>query len=46
MEFELSNKTLTLTDSYDIFEGEIGTFPYHMSVVKKEKQYYYNFEEG
>lgn len=46
MDFELHNKALTLVDSYDIFEGEISTFPYHMTVNKKKRPYSYNYEES
>lgn len=45
MEFELSNKTLTLVDSYDIFEGEVSTFPFSMTVNKKQRPYSYRYEE-
>ncbi|TKJ18913.1 MAG: hypothetical protein CEE43_16980 [Promethearchaeota archaeon Loki_b32] len=46
MEFELSNKALTLVDSYDVFCGEISTFPCHMTVSEKKRPYSYNFEES
>jgi len=46
MEFELSKKTLTLHDSYDVFEGEISTFPCHMRVDKKTNKYSYKYENG
>lgn len=45
MQFELSNKTLTLVDSYDIFEGETNTFPFSMTVNKKQRPYSYRYEE-
>ena len=46
MEFELSNKTLTLVDSYDIFEGEASTFPFSMTVNKNQRPYSYRYEEA
>ncbi len=46
MEFELGNKTLTLVDSYDIFNGEINTFPYKMIVKKKKRPYSFKFEKS
>ena len=46
MEFELVKKTLTLLDSYDVFDGKISNFPCHMSVNRKNKQYSYSYEES
>ena len=45
MEFELSNRMLTLVDSYDIFEGEASIFPFSMTVNKKQRPYSYRYEE-
>lgn len=42
----MCNKALTLVDSYDVFEGEISTFPYHMTVNKERRPYSYSYEEG
>jgi len=46
MEFELRNRALTLVDSYDIFSGEIDTFPYSMTVKKEKRPYSYNYDES
>lgn len=46
MEFELSNRMLTLVDSYDIFEGEASTFPFSMTVNKNQRPYSYRYEEA
>ncbi len=45
-DFELSNKTLTLRDSYDVFEGDIGTLPLYMTIDKNIRPYSYIIKEG
>ena len=45
-DFELSKKALTLVDSYDVFEGGMGSLPLRMTIDKQKQPYSYVFKEG